>query len=150
MKKTRADYQAIEKHRNYMHKLILEEATFNHRAFPSGDIDEVFVVLLFNKLTIAFPNRVVVPQISHNFQINFTSAILELKKLMYDPEFGVWMSFSLHLGINDSFFFLFNYEEPIDILTEAYDDQVYRDELNQWTRSEENIPEWWRQKIDKK
>lgn len=144
------DYQIVEQHKSEIHQLLLNEATTNHNAFPNGDIDELMVVLIYNKLIIAFTEQVIVPQISPMFQVNLTSAILNLKKMMHDSEYGVWISFNIKFGINGSYYFLFNYEDSLDTVVGTYDPQVYKDELKQWPRTSDNVPDWWKQKLKMK
>jgi hypothetical protein len=150
MSDNNANMQKIETCKLAIHELVRLEAEINQMAVPEGELDRVYAALLYNKLIVAFPPRIVVPQLNSLFQTALMQLILTLKQEMYDPEYGVWLSFNLMLGENKTYLFLFNYDEPADVFSDLYDIQAYKDELTQWPRAKENIPAWWNEKITHK
>lgn len=150
MDENKTNLETIETCKVAIHELVRLESNSNQRAIPRGGLDKVYAVLLHNKMIVAFPPHVVVPQLNPIFQQTLMQLILTLKQSMYDPEYGVWISFNLMLGEDKSFLFLFNYDEPVEMFAGLYDTQVYREEIEQWPRAKENIPEWWNEKLARK
>lgn len=146
----KTNLEMIETCKVAIHEIIRLEAEVNQKAIPKGELDKVYAVLLSNKLTVAFPPRIVVPALNSMFQTALMQLILALKQAMYDPEYGIWISFNLMMGENKTYLFLFNYDEPIENFSGLYDSQAYKEELEQWPRTKENVPTWWNEKLTRK
>lgn len=134
-------------------KKEIYEATFFEANMKDGGVglitfDEIKCVLVDNKLTVVFPPIVNVEDISKQFQNLIISKVPELKKLMYDVEVGVWLSFTLHLDLSDdTFLFLFNWEDPVDLYSLIYNDETYFNELQSFPRHKKYVPSWWADRI---
>jgi len=125
---------------------IKDEMVFNQSAFPDG-MDELLVVLVDNRLTLGFPQSVDVSQVSLNFQSSMSTRVPELKQLMYDKEYGTWLSFQLFFDEKGSHLFLFNYDEPVDGILTHYESVSFLNELRRFPRALSTVPEWWRNKL---
>ena len=138
----------VEDLKQQIFQVSLFEANQHYDGYFSSTFDEIKCILLDNKLTIVFPPTVETENISPEYQKVMAMLVPELKRFMYDMELGVWISFSLMFNIaDDSFLFLFNYDEPVDLYSLAYNDEAYAKELSLWPRHDKYIPSWWRNRI---
>lgn len=138
----------VEKLKQQIYEASLLEANKHYDGYYSSTFDEIKCVLVDNKLTIVFPPSINVKDVTPEYQAFMSSKVPDLKRFMYDEQLGVWLSFSLMFNLNDeSFLFLFNYDEPVDIYSLVYDDTSYLKELKLFPRDEKYLPSWWQQRI---
>lgn len=138
----------VEDLKQQIFQASLFEANRHYDGYFSSTFDEIKCILLDNKLTIVFPPTVETGNISPEYQKHMSMLVPELKRFMYDMELGVWISFSLMFNMaDDSFLFLFNYDEPVDMYSLVYNDEAYAKELELWPRHGKYIPLWWSNRI---
>lgn len=73
-----------------------------------------------------------------------------LRRMMYRPDTGTWLSMRINILSTGDYGSAFDYDSPplIDRYIPEWSDITYALDLLEYPRSEPNIPEWLRDKVD--
>lgn len=144
---TPSQFPEFERRKSDFRDLLREELN-------SGVVDKfpalikATFVLIDHQLSIGFQATQAIGDLSESFQAQLGTQLFELKRLLRDPDYGAWISFDLMIDHqNDSYLYLFNHDEYLPRSMGNFTSEEFVNELIYFPRPDENIPEWWKDKI---